>query len=69
VKTLNEDGADTGPNTFVVIAMYHKATDEIERKGGKVVGVQLDYELKEKEENDYWFSGTGDCVRKRIHFP
>lgn len=28
--------------------MYHKATDEIERKGGKVLGVQLDYELKEK---------------------
>jgi len=28
--------------------MYHKAVDEIERKGGKVLGVQLDYELKEK---------------------
>jgi hypothetical protein len=28
--------------------MYHKAADEIERKGGKVLGVQLDYELKEK---------------------
>jgi hypothetical protein len=27
--------------------MYHKAADEIERKGGKVLGVQLDYELKE----------------------
>jgi hypothetical protein len=28
--------------------MYHKAADEIEGKGGKVLGVQLDYELKEK---------------------
>jgi DNA-binding MarR family transcriptional regulator len=28
--------------------MYQKAADEIERKGGKVLGVQLDYELKEK---------------------
>lgn len=28
--------------------MHHKAADEIERKGGKVVQVQLDYELKEK---------------------
>src|SRR5439155_11655669 len=28
--------------------MYHKAANEIERKGGKVLGVQLDYELKEK---------------------
>ena len=28
--------------------LYHKATDEIERKGGKVLRVQLDYELKEK---------------------
>ena len=28
--------------------MYHKAADEIERKGGKVLGLQLDYELKEK---------------------
>jgi len=28
--------------------LYHKAVDEIERKGGKVLRVQLDYELKEK---------------------
>jgi hypothetical protein len=28
--------------------LYHKAADEIERKGGKVLEVQLDYELKEK---------------------
>lgn len=28
--------------------MYHKAAGEIERKGGKVLQVQLDYELKEK---------------------
>ena len=28
--------------------MYRKAADEIERKGGKVLRVQLDYELKEK---------------------
>jgi hypothetical protein len=28
--------------------LYHKAADEIERKGGKVLQVQLDYELKEK---------------------
>jgi len=28
--------------------MYHKAADEIERKGGKLLVVQLDYELKEK---------------------
>ena len=28
--------------------LYHKATGEIERKGGKVLRVQLDYELKEK---------------------
>src|ERR1700730_196990 len=27
--------------------MYHKAADEIERKGGRVLRVQLDYELKE----------------------
>lgn len=28
--------------------MYHKAADEIERKGGRILQVQLDYELKEK---------------------
>jgi hypothetical protein len=28
--------------------LYHKAADEIERKGGKVLRGQLDYELKEK---------------------
>jgi hypothetical protein len=28
--------------------LYHKAADEIERKGGKVLRVRLDYELKEK---------------------
>jgi hypothetical protein len=28
--------------------LYHKAADEIKRKGGKVLRVQLDYELKEK---------------------
>lgn len=28
--------------------MYHKAADEIEGKGGRVLQVQLDYELKEK---------------------
>lgn len=28
--------------------MYHKAADEIERKGGRVLQVQLDYELKQK---------------------
>ncbi|HEY6946334.1 MAG TPA: hypothetical protein VI431_14445 [Candidatus Acidoferrum sp.] len=28
--------------------MYHTAADEIERQGGKVLQVQLDYELKEK---------------------
>ena len=28
--------------------MYHKVVDEIERKGGRVLQVQLDYELKEK---------------------
>jgi hypothetical protein len=28
--------------------LYQKAADEIERKGGKVLRVQLDYELKEK---------------------
>ena len=28
--------------------LYHKAVDEIERKGGKILRVQLDYELKEK---------------------
>jgi hypothetical protein len=28
--------------------LYQKAAEEIERKGGKVLGVQLDYELKEK---------------------
>jgi hypothetical protein len=28
--------------------LYHKAADEIERKGGKVLRIQLDYELKEK---------------------
>jgi len=28
--------------------LYHKAADEVERKGGKVLRVQLDYELKEK---------------------
>jgi hypothetical protein len=28
--------------------LYHKAADEIEREGGKVLRVQLDYELKEK---------------------
>jgi len=28
--------------------LYHKATDEIENNGGKIVRVQLDYDLKEK---------------------
>jgi hypothetical protein len=28
--------------------LYHKAADVVERKGGKVLRVQLDYELKEK---------------------
>jgi hypothetical protein len=28
--------------------LYYKAADEIERKGGKVLWVQLDYQLKEK---------------------
>jgi hypothetical protein len=28
--------------------LYHKAADEIERKGGKVLRIQLDHELKEK---------------------
>jgi hypothetical protein len=28
--------------------LYHKVADEIESKGGKVIRVQLDYELKEK---------------------
>lgn len=28
--------------------LYHKAADEIERKGGKVHRIQLDYELKER---------------------
>ncbi len=28
--------------------LYHKAADEIERKGAKVLSVRLDYELKEK---------------------
>jgi hypothetical protein len=28
--------------------LYHKAVDDIERKGGKVLRVTLDYELKEK---------------------
>jgi hypothetical protein len=28
--------------------LYHKAADDIERKGGKVLQVQLDYKLKEK---------------------
>ncbi len=28
--------------------LYHKAVDEIDRKGGKVLRVHLDYELKEK---------------------
>jgi hypothetical protein len=28
--------------------LYHKAADDIERKGGKILRVQLDYELKEK---------------------
>ncbi len=33
--------------------MYHKAADEIELKGGKVLGVQLDYELKENSIRDW----------------
>lgn len=28
--------------------LYHKVSDEIESKGGRVVGVRLDYELKEE---------------------
>jgi hypothetical protein len=32
----------------ILYRLYHKAADEIERKGGKVLRVQLDYELKEK---------------------
>jgi len=42
--------------------LYHKAADEIERKGGRVLRVQLDYELRE---NLYRKAGKGPQAPQR----
>ena len=44
--------------------LYHKVSDEIESKGGRVVGVRLDYELK-----DELYSRTARASRLRHESP
>jgi hypothetical protein len=58
--------------------LYHKAAEEIERKGGKVLRVQLDYELKEKLYRKFGQSqvrGDGqsremkEALARQLHLP
>lgn len=58
--------------------LYHKAADEIERKGGKVLRVQLDYELKEKlyrklgqsqVRGDGQSRGMKEAFARQLHLP
>ena len=57
---------------------YHKAADEIERKGGKVLRVQLDYELKEKlyrkltqaqGRGEQQIHGMKEAFARQLHLP
>jgi hypothetical protein len=58
--------------------LYHKATDEIERKGGQVLRVQLDYELKEKlyrklgqalTQRERQNQGMKEAFARQLHLP
>jgi len=58
--------------------LYHKAADDIERKGGKVLRVQLDYELKEKlyrklgqsqARGDGESRGMKEAFARQLHLP
>ncbi|MGB7846206.1 MAG: hypothetical protein WBL63_11365 [Candidatus Acidiferrum sp.] len=58
--------------------LYHKAADEIERNGGKVLRVQLDYELKEKlyrklgqsqARSDGKSTGMKEAFARQLHLP
>ena len=62
----------------VLYRLYHKATDEIERKGGKVLRVQLDYELKEKlgrklgqalTQSERQIQGMKEAFARQLHLP
>jgi hypothetical protein len=58
--------------------MYHKAAEEIERKGGRVLRVQLDYELKEKlyrklgqaqGRGEQQIHGMKEAFARQLHLP
>jgi hypothetical protein len=58
--------------------LYHKAADEIERRGGKVLQIQLDYELKEKVfrklgqaqgRGEQQIHGMKEAVARQLHLP
>ena len=58
--------------------LYHKAADEIERKGGKVLQVQVDYELKEKlyrklgraqTQGEGQTQGRKEALAREMHLP
>jgi len=58
--------------------LSHKAADEIERKGGKVLQVQLDYELKEKlyrklgqaqGRGEQQIHGMKEALARQLHLP
>jgi hypothetical protein len=58
--------------------LYHKAAEEIERKGGKVLQVQLDYELKEKlyrklgqaqRRGEQQIHGMKEAFAQQLHLP
>jgi hypothetical protein len=58
--------------------LYHKAADEIERRGGKVLQVQLDYELKEKlyrklgqaqGRGEQQIHGMKEALARQLHLP
>jgi len=58
--------------------LYHKAANEIERKGGTVLRVQLDYELKEKlyrklgraqAQGESQTQGRKEALAREMHLP
>jgi hypothetical protein len=58
--------------------LYHKAADEIERRGGKVLQIQLDYELKEKlfrklgqaqGRGEQQIPGMKEALARQLHLP
>jgi hypothetical protein len=58
--------------------LYHKAADEIGRRGGKVLQVQLDYELKEKlyrkfgqaqGRGEKQIHGMKEALARQLHLP